>query len=196
MARNSIQVRDAVPADAVALVGLWRDTPETHLLPPAPDVASAERAIGHLALDPEQRLLVAVLDGQVVGTSHLARTPLSPIHEEPTVRVSYLFVCESHRRRGVGRTLLAAATAWADEKQTAHLMTQVPTTSRDGNRFLARLGMAAITTVRAIRVCALQERLARADAADSADGPIIVERLRTLRRRQASLRTAGRKAPR
>ncbi|MGH3366703.1 MAG: GNAT family N-acetyltransferase [Nocardioidaceae bacterium] len=195
MARNPIQVRDAVPADAGALVGFWRDTPEAQPLPPAPDVASAERAIGHLALDSEQRLLVAVVDGQVVGTSHLARTPLSPIHEEPAVRVSYLFVREGHRRRGVGRALLGAATAWADEKQTAHLMTNVPTTSRDGNRFLARLGMASITTVRAIRVCALQERLARAETAASADGPIIVERLRTLRRRQASLRSAGRKVP-
>ncbi|MGH3355426.1 MAG: GNAT family N-acetyltransferase [Nocardioidaceae bacterium] len=191
MARNPVQVRDALPTDADVLAALWRDNTEPNARPSAPDGPSAARAIGQLDLDPDQRLLLAVVDDEVVGAAHLVRAPYSPIHEETVVRVGHLFVAAGHRRRGVGRTLLAAAAAWADEKQTQHLMTTVPATARDANRFLARLGLASMLTVRATSVAALQERLAKFEASDAADSHVMVERLRTLRRRQASAR-AGR----
>lgn len=186
MARNPVQVRDALPEDVATLVGMWESGSDAGSRVPAPDVDSATRALGHLALDPDQRLVVAVVDDEVVGVASLVRVPLSPLHEDTTVRVSHLFVREGHRRRGVGRSLLGAAAAWADEKQTTHLLVNVSATAREANRFLARLGLASIATVRATSVSALQERLAKYDATDAADGHLVVERLRTLRRRQAS----------
>lgn len=194
MARNLVHVRDALPEDAEVLVAMWRENGETCARTTAPRVDSAMRAMAQLALDPEQRLVLAVLDNEVVGVAYLVRAPLSPLHEETTVRVNHLFVDGAHRRRGVGRTLLAAAAAWADEKQTSHLVVNVPAAARDANRFMARLGLASIATVRATPVGALQERLAKFEASDAADGHMVVERLRTLRRRQASARAAKRHA--
>lgn len=194
MARNPVHVRDALTEDAVALVAMWQDNTDGSVRMPPPSVDSATRAIGHVALDPEQRLVVGVLDDEVVGAAYLVRAPLSPIHDETTVRVGHLFVHGAHRRRGVGRALLGAAAAWADEKQTPHVVVHVSAAAREANRFLARLGLASIATIRATPVAALQERLAKSEATDVADSHVVVERLRTLRRRQASAR-AGRRHP-
>ena len=191
MARNPVHVRDATPEDAQTLVAMWQDNLESSARQPAPTVDSAVRGIGHLALDPEQRLVLAEVDDEVVGVAYLVRSPLSPLHDETAVRVGRLFVRSDQRRRGVGRALLAAAAAWADEKQTAHLRITVSSAARDANRFLARLGFAAIAHVRATSVPVLQERLARFEAVDT-DGHVVVERLRTLRRRQASARLTRR----
>ena len=191
MARNPVHVRDALPADAPVLVAMWHANIETTGRMTEPNVEAAVRAIGHLALDPEQRLVVAEVEGEVGGVANLVRAPLSPIHEETTVRVGHLFVNAEHRGRGVGRAMLSVATAWADEKQASHVLINVSAAARDANRFLARLGLSSIATVRAAPVAALQQRLARADV-EAGDGHVVVERLRTLRRRQLTARTARR----
>jgi GNAT superfamily N-acetyltransferase len=195
VARNPVRVRDALPEDAGALVAMWRENTETSARLPAPSVDSAARAIGRLGLDPVQRLLVGTVDDErveVVGVAHALRAPLSPIHEEATVHLGYLFVDAAHRRRGVGHTLLAVVAAWADETRTTHLMANVSAASRDANRFLARLGLASVATVRTAPVVALRERLARFEVADVADAKAAAERLRVLRRRQAFARAARR----
>lgn len=192
MARNPVQVRDARPEDATVLVAMWCDHAETGSRAVVPTPESAARAVGLMTLEPDQRLLVAVVGEQIVGVAHLVRAPLSPIHEDTAVRVSYLFVLDGFRRRGVGRTLLAAATAWADEEQSQHLLVNVSAAARDANRFLARLGLPSVATVRSAPVAALQARLAKFEVTDAADQPVVVERLRTLRRRQATARMARR----
>jgi GNAT superfamily N-acetyltransferase len=195
VARKAVRVRDALPEDAGALVAMWRENTEAGARLPAPDVDAAARAIGRLRQDPEQRLLVACVgaeDEEVVGVAHAVRAPLSPIHEEATVHVGHLFVDVGHRRQGVAHALLAAAAAWADATQTTHLMAHVAAASRDANRFLARLGLASVATVRTSPVLALQERLARFEATDGAESQAAVERLRVLRRRQAFARAARR----
>jgi GNAT superfamily N-acetyltransferase len=191
VARNPVQVRDAQPDDAGALVAMWRENIKAGARLPAPSADSAARAIGRLCLDPEQRLLVATVDDEVVGVAHVVRAPLSPIHEQTTVHVGHLFVDVAHRRRGVAHTLLATAAAWADEMQTTHLMANVAA-SRDANRFLARLGLASVATLRATPVDALQQRLARFEDPEGADSPAAAERLRVLRRRQAFARASRR----
>jgi len=192
VARNPVHVRDALPADAPVLVAMWHANTETSGRLTEPHVDGAVRAIGHLALDPEQRLVVAEVESEVVGVAHLVRAPLSPIHDESTVRVGHLFVNPEHRGRGIGRAMLSVASAWADEKQASHLLVNVSAAAREANRFFARLGLASIATVRAAPVAGLQQRLAKAEAAEGADGQLVVERLRTLRRRQLTARTARR----
>jgi GNAT superfamily N-acetyltransferase len=192
VARNPVHVRDALPEDAEILVALWQRNTDAGARLADPSVDSAERAIGHLALDPDQRLVVAEVEHRVVGVAHLVRVPLSPIHEETSVKVSHMFVDAAHRRRGIGRALLTQAVAWADEKQSQHLMVNVSAASRDANRFLARLGLASVATVRGARVAALGERLAKVEAAETGDPHVMVARVRTLRRRQARVRAARR----
>jgi GNAT superfamily N-acetyltransferase len=190
VARNPVHVRDALPDDAKVLVAMWRRNTDASTRLADPSVDSAERAIAHLALDPDQRLLLAEVQNRVVGVAHLSRAPLSPIHEETTVRVGHMFVVNEHRRRGIGRALLAEAVARAEEKQSHHLLVHVSAAARDANRFLARLGLASAATVRAARVGALQQRLAKVEAAENGDAHVMVERIRTLRRRQARFRAA------
>ena len=53
-------------------------------------------------------------------------------------------VTPSQRRRGVGRALLAAAVHLADELGVEHVLATAAAGSREGNRYLARLGFAPL----------------------------------------------------
>lgn len=188
MSRLPVHIRTAVPADAGTLVALWVAFTEgqpARLAPPT--LEEAERSIARNAGDPQRCLQVAVVDGDVVGVAHLNRTPVSPLHEDDAVHVTHLFVTPQLRRRGVGRALLAAAAAWADESGAVHLLTAVAAGSRDANRFLACLGLSQTAMVRSVPVPVLRQRLTVSDA-EGADTPALQARRRTLLRRQISAR--------
>ena len=166
MSRHPVQVRDALPDDAAALVEVWRDfrrtsrdrgTVDRSTLGPA--LMQAAHAAARIAADPDQRLLVGVLDGEVVGATHLMRAPVSPIHTETAIHVTHLHVLGGRRRHGVGRALLEAAVTWAEEKDTSHLLAAASVHSRDANRFMARLGLTQIAVVRGATVPALRSKL-------------------------------------
>lgn len=155
-----MHVRDAAPHDALALLEVWsgltsrlaeRDT--------SPRELEAAASIARIAADPDQQLLVAVLEGEVVGATHLIRAPLSPVHGEMAVHVAHLHVCARARRHGVGRALMEAAVSWAEEKDTAHLLAAASVGSRDANRFMARLGLGQIAVIRGASVAALRAKL-------------------------------------
>ena len=160
MFRSSVRVRDAEPADAAALVSIWADfskrTPGELQVTPE---AEASTALARIAADPDERLLVGVLDDGVVGAMHLRRTAVSPIHTETAIHTSHLHVLESSRRRGVGRALLEAAVSWAEEKDTAYILAASATNSREANRFMARLGLGQVAVVRGATVPALRVKL-------------------------------------
>jgi GNAT superfamily N-acetyltransferase len=184
MARGPVVVRDAVPADAAALQSIWLD-----IAPPsqrghreAPSLEQIERAVLRLETDPSERLLVALLDDVAVGVAHLRRAPVSPLHDEDAVHVGYLHVVSDCRRRGVGRQLLECAADWADEKDSKHVTAAVAATSRDANRFLARLGMSQVAVVRASTVVALRAKLATSLAAPKRSATNVVAVRRLMRR--------------
>ncbi len=184
VARNPVLIRDAQPEDAAALVEVWSDATggkPSRLSPPG--VEEAARAVARIAIDADQRLVVGILDDVVAGVASVRRATLTPIHDETAVLVDHLYVHCDHRRRGVGRALVAAAAAWADEKQSPHLMASVAAASRDANRFLARLGLAQITTVRAAPVTAVVQKLAALETPHGVEGKLVTARRRALRRR-------------
>jgi len=155
-----VHVRDAAPHDALALLEVWsgltfrlaeRDTTAREL--------EAAAGIARIAADPDQQLLVAVLEGEVAGATHLIRAPLSPVHAEMAVHVAHLNVCAKSRRHGVGRALMEAAVRWAEEKDTTHLLAAASVGSRDANRFMARLGLGQIAVIRGASVAALRAKL-------------------------------------
>ena len=161
MSRIPVQVRDAAPEDAAALIAVWGDFRRS-----ANDrggVGAAEEEAAHsvarIAADPDQRLLVGLLDDQVVGAAHLLRAGISPIHNETAVHVTHLHVLGGHRRHGVGKALIEAAVSWAEEKDTTHLITAASVHSRDANRFMARLGLTQIAIVRGASIQALRAKL-------------------------------------
>lgn len=170
MARALPHVRDAVPDDAPALLGLWTDLlgaagPGAHswALPTVEGVRTRLKAV---ADDPDRRVLVASVDASVDGPEHeqvggfalLLREPLTPLHDELAVRVSHLHVLAAQRRHGVGHALVATATDWAAESGADHVVVDVPPAAREANRFYARLGFAALLVQRSAPVATLVRR--------------------------------------
>lgn len=160
MSRYAVTVRDAVPEDAAGLVEVWSDFGRTGS---GRGNGGAEReaanAVARIAANADERLLVAVVDEEVVGAAHLLRAGISPIHTESAIHVTHLHVLGRHRRHGVGKALMEAAVSWAEEKDTAHVLAVASASSRDANRFMARLGLSQIATVRGATVPALRAKL-------------------------------------
>jgi GNAT superfamily N-acetyltransferase len=189
-----VTVRDAVPADARVLVALLadpdgspvhsdvarldrRDTPD-------PAVTEAEAAVARIAADPDERLIVGLVDDEVVGVVHLIRVPVSPIRVQEAVRMSALCVAPEQRGKGVGTALTSAATAWAEEKDAGFVMVTMPARDREANRYLTRAGFSQIGVVRLASTRALRSRFAGMAAGSRDTGRMIAVR-KTLRRRHS-----------
>lgn len=172
MFRSPVQIRDAAPEDATALIALWGSgplvgrTPEREAVaaphessPQAGHVRDAESAIARVAADPDKRVLVATIDDKVAGAVQLSRGTFSPVHSESAVYVLHLQVAEEFRRHGVGHALMEATVTWAEEKDTTHVLAAAAVASRDANRFMARLGLAQVAVIRGTTTVALRSKL-------------------------------------
>jgi GNAT superfamily N-acetyltransferase len=192
LSRNPVHVRDARPDDAEDLLGIWSDSSRrTHALTEPPEVEAAA-AIARVVAACDERLIVAEVEGIVVGAAHLRRSPLSPIHNDSAIHVSHLHVLDAWRRRGVGRLLMEAAVSWAEEKDTSHVLAAASASSRDANRFMARLGLAQIAVVRGATVAAVRAKMpveaaacARVTSRSSRNVGQVLARRRSQRRSQA-----------
>ena len=190
MARCPVMVRDAEPEDVHALRELLATvTIRGHEEPRLEDELTA---IANLAVDPEQRLVVAVTDGDVVGVAHLKRATLSPLQTETAVYVLHLNVREDQRRHGVGHALLEATVSWAEEKDSGHVIVAATASSRDTNRFMARLGLGQAALMRVATVASLRSRLpvetpvaARVGSRSHRSVGQVLAQRRSLRRAQA-----------
>jgi GNAT superfamily N-acetyltransferase len=160
----AIEVRDARPDDAGALVTLWSEMAagaghQARLLT-APSVESAQASVAKLANDPSGRLLVGEIDGELGGMAYLRQAPISPLHDEVTVTVEYLHVSDRARRHGLGKALIAEAAAWAEHENCPHLAVVAPPVAREANRFLARLGLGQAGVLRFASTHTVRRRLA------------------------------------
>ncbi len=158
MSRHALTVRDAGPQDATALMDLWVRAGNTssEVQRPASEVSAT---LAHVAASPEERLLVAVLDGVVVGTLHLRRSPISPLHTEFAVHTTFLVVDPEQRKHGVGRALLEGAVEWAEEKDISHITAITTSSSRETNRWLTRLGFSSLATMRVTSTVSLRHKV-------------------------------------
>lgn len=136
-------------------------------------------------------LLVAVEDDAVVGLLVARPDTIGAIDLTPVLHVSHLLVAPSHRRRGVGRALLAAIVHVADERGVDRLVATVASGSREGNRYLARLGFAPLVVHRVASTSVLRRALGLADAPERL---AVLRRARLLRAQRgvSSLRSARR----
>lgn len=154
-----VQLRRAVPADAEALAALCErltatDTP--HL---------RERLAAALARrDVEVQLALGgpELGGPLVGVLVLRVVDLLALAPGGAVHVEQLWVDPQWRRRGVARSLLAAAARTAEGLGVEEIACTVPAgppAGREVHRFLARLGFGPAVTMRRVPVHRLQRRL-------------------------------------
>lgn len=157
MSRYSLTHRVARPEDAPALAELWSDV--VRRADRSEQVADLELVIKNAIASPEHRLVVVEYDHQVAGAVHLRLTTLSPINLEPCVRAIHPRVFDQFRRRGVGHTLMEAAASFAEENGILHVVAAVPHTSRDANRFMARIGLAPVALYRIAPTSVLRARV-------------------------------------
>lgn len=111
--------------------------------------------------DPVTRVVLAVdqESDEALGMAILSRDEINALAGVGVVHLSHLFVAPAHRRRGVGRALVAAAAGYAEGLGCEHVIVGVMPGGREANRYLARLGFGPLLTVRIASVCSLSRNL-------------------------------------
>jgi ribosomal protein S18 acetylase RimI-like enzyme len=112
---GGVRVREAASADLDALMDLYQQLtgpPDEPVPEPQPD---PHEAIEQIIVDPARSLLVAELDGQLVGTADVLIAPNLTHHAQPWALVENVVVAECARRRGAGRALMLRAIELARE---------------------------------------------------------------------------------
>lgn len=151
------------------------------------DFAQRQVSEGRLraALEREEvAIYLARIDQTPVGFAVLTLDQLSGLTVEPTLWLEQLWVDPAMRRRGVSRVLLAAAVSRAEQVGATNVVSCIPASGRDSQRFFARLGFSAYVNARSIAPAALRRRLA-GDAANDRLADVLVRRRRSLRARAA-----------
>ena len=150
--------------------------------------------VERLGLDPVAALeagesggrLQVEYDGQVAGAVYLRITTLSPLNLEPCVQSIHPRVFDACRRHGAGHALMEAATAFAEENGILHVVTAVPHSSRESNRFMARLGLAPVVMYRIAPTTLLRSRVSPQRQQGGVDGRTrVLAARRSLRRARA-----------
>lgn len=185
-----VTLREAVLEDAPFLVELWADT--IRRADRQEQIADLESVIKAAAGSPERRVVVAEYDGVPAGAVFLRLTTLSPVNLEPAIQTMAPHVLPAYRRKGIGRALMEAAVSFAEELGVGHLATAAASASRDGNRFLARLGFGPQAVYRVATTPMVRARLTaqrggqRHTAGRPALGQVLAAR-RSQRRAQAQV---------
>lgn len=158
MSRSPVLVRDATTGDTASLCRLWKDllasTEEAH----EPAEVMAERSVRRADADPSSRILVAELDGEVVGCAYLRTAAASPVHEERLLHLSHLQT-DPKQRAATEHAVIEAAVRWGERHGVETLVVSTSAYDRDANRSLARLGLAQAAVLRSASVAALRALL-------------------------------------
>jgi GNAT superfamily N-acetyltransferase len=145
-------------------------------------------------LHSDRVLLIAAEDSGVVAGMLSARLDsVGAIDLTPVMHVTHLMVGPGYRRRGIGRALLAAAVTLAEDAGVEHLLATAAAGSREGNRYLARIGFAPLVVHRIAPTSALRRSLGMTDVAGRV---AVLRRARLIRAQRAGFasRAVGRGA--
>jgi ribosomal protein S18 acetylase RimI-like enzyme len=196
-ARPPIVLRDADREDAAALVALWSECAGTSKhegseaftqqgLWREPGVAEAASALELNLSRPDKRIIVALVDGEIVGATVCDITTLTPLNLTRLLLVTDIQVSPRFRRRSVASTLLSAAASHGEDHNCEVVVAAIPVQSREPHRYLTKIGFNQIAVLRAVQASKLRSRLA-SKATNSRDTGKLIAVRRTLRRRQADL---------
>ena len=190
MSRSPLVIRTAVPGDASVLTDLWSDALRRG--EGADQLADCLRAVTRAAASEDERLVVVEYDGEIAGAVYLCATTVSPLNTEPIVHAISPQVFERFRRHGVGSALMEASVSFAEERGIAHLAAPTSASSRDANRFMARIALGPYAVLRVATTHAVRARLTvhrRPVAAGGRQLTQVLAARRSLRRSRAGIET-------
>ncbi|MFF8394675.1 GNAT family N-acetyltransferase [Streptomyces sp. NPDC016172] len=143
---GDLEIRAAVADDVPAIVAMLADDPLGAQRESPDDLAPYLTALEQLSADPNQRLVVAVREGQVVGTLQLTIIPGLSRRGATRSIIEGVRIHADERGSGLGTQLIE----WAvDESrdQECHLVQLTSDKTRtDAHRFYERLGFTASHT--------------------------------------------------
>lgn len=192
MSRANVRIRPACPADIPALVELTRSVDvSTGAFSGKPlQDASVERLTTRFQeiLEMTDRMLLVAVDeaGALSGLLAARNDDIGVIDPMPVLHMTHLMVAPTARRRGVGRALLAAAVHLADETDIEHVLATSAAGSREGNRYLARIGFAPLVLHRIAPTSVLRRSLGMTDVAGRM---AVLRRARLVRAQRSGLAT-------
>ena len=128
-----MEIRDARPDDSPAIADLLGQLG----YPAAPEAVAARLPRQRDAGD---RILVAEVDGRVVGLADLHVSP-SLEYDEPVGKLAALVVDEAHRRDGIGHALVEAMEAEARARGCAVFFLTTAEPRADAHAFYERVGL-------------------------------------------------------
>lgn len=127
-----ITLRPIAPDDSPAIAKL------VDALGYAAAEAQVRERIVRLARTPDQLLLAACSGDQIVGW--LQAQEHETIEAGRRVEILGMVVDSEHRRAGAGRSLIAAATDWAQQRQVGKLVVRSNVARTESHRFYRALG--------------------------------------------------------
>ncbi len=101
------------------------------------------KAFREIEADPNNELIVAELDGDVVGTMQLTFTPSISFQGGRRCTVESVRVDEKYRGKGIGREMMLWAIDRAKEKGCVSMQLTTNSDRTDAHRFYANLGFSA-----------------------------------------------------
>jgi GNAT superfamily N-acetyltransferase len=139
---TEISFRPAVAADVAAIVALLADDPlgasRERLEDPLPDCY--RQAFAAIASSPFNELIVAELDGEVVGTLQLTWVPGLSRQGMTRAIIEAVRIAAHVRGRKLGEKLVRFAEARARERGAAMVQLTSDKSRLDAHRFYERLG--------------------------------------------------------
>jgi GNAT superfamily N-acetyltransferase len=128
----NLEIRSALPSDRAAMIELTRDVWDGGDYVPY--------VWDRWLADAEGWLMVAALDGKIVGLQHIDRQP------DGTAWVEGIRVAAQAQNRGIGRAMLERAIAWARTHDSPWLRLATSSGNPASNRIAERSGLTLLGT--------------------------------------------------
>ncbi|MCX5369384.1 MULTISPECIES: GNAT family N-acetyltransferase [unclassified Streptomyces] len=140
---GDLEIRAAVAEDIPAIVGMLADDPLGAQRESPDDLSPYLSALERLTADPNQRLVVAVREGQVVGTLQLTIIPGLSRRGSTRSIIEGVRVHADERGSGLGTRFIEWAIEESRRENCQLVQLTSDSTRTDAHRFYERLGFVA-----------------------------------------------------
>ncbi|GAA4910752.1 GNAT family N-acetyltransferase [Streptomyces coeruleoprunus] len=140
---SDLEIRPATEADIPAVVAMLADDPLGAQRESPDDLTPYTAAFARVAADPNQHLVVAVRNDQVIGTLHLTIIP--GLSRRGAIRslIEAVRIHADARGQGLGSTLIEWAVEESRRQGSRLVQLTSDATRTDAHRFYERLGFTA-----------------------------------------------------